>query len=151
MNRLPSLVFSALLLHACSGGGVPDCLVFTPVHVTTDGVVDVGMLTQGEVTEDAIRLETTAIEGAPQSSVFVELNTNCDDAACEPDVSCAPGTLDPVGGTVTCDISDDISGDSCSWSCQVSLTATVLDDDVCRDVYVVVDVIGEHDVVQVGR
>ena len=146
---LPSLF--ALLLPACSSSGVPDCLVFTPVHVTTDGVVDVGVLTQGEVAEDVIRVETTAIEGAPQSSVYVEVTTSCDDAACEPDVSCRPGTLEPVGSTVTCDIRDDISGDTCSWSCQISLTATVLDDGACRDVFVVIDAVGEHDAVQVGR
>ncbi|MCO4770450.1 MAG: hypothetical protein KDA24_10515 [Deltaproteobacteria bacterium] len=152
MNRLPLLLLASTLLSACAGGGggVPDCLVFTPVHATSDGVVDVETTIQGDVVEAAIDVETAAIESAPASGVIVELQTNCDDADCTPEFDCAPGTLDPVGTSVVCDVIDEIAGPTCNWTCQLSLTATVLDD-TCRDVFVVVDVAGAHEAPVPGR
>jgi|GEM_PF-5904982 len=153
MHRLAALTALSALLTACpggGGGGVPDCLVFNPVHATSGGVVDVGGMTMGETREDVISLETTGIEGAPSSGVFIEVATNCDDAACTPEFTCSPGSLDSVGDTVTCDVEDTITESSCMWSCQVSLTATVLDDELCRDVFEVVEVVGQH-AVPLGR
>lgn len=149
--RLATLSFGLLLLSACSGGGVPDCLVFTPVHATTGGVLDVGALFEGDTAEDVVAVETTGIEGAPSGSIFVEVQSNCDDPDCEPDFACEPGTLDPVGQTVTCDVTDNIVGLECSWSCQLSLTATVLDEDVCRDAFTLAEVVGDHVAPTLGR
>jgi hypothetical protein len=149
--RLLALAVLAAVAPACGGGNVPDCLVFTPVHATSGGQVDVGTLAETDVAVDVIEIETTAIEGAPGTGVFVEVVSSCDDPDCTPDFSCAPGTLDTVGDTITCDVSDAITGASCSWSCQVRLTATVLDEGVCRDVFALVDVVGLHDDLAVGR
>jgi len=151
-SALLILLSSLLFLPACSGsGGVPDCLVFTPTHETIDGVIDVGTLLQGDVVEDVVAVETTGIEGAPSGSVFIDVQWNCDDPMCEPDFLCAPGTLDPVGQTITCDVVDNIEGPECSWSCQLSLTATVLDDGVCQDVFTLAELAGEHLVPILGR
>ena len=146
--RLLTLPLLACLLTACpggGGGGTPDCLVFTPVHATSGGNVDVGAMIEGEVLEGVIEVETTAIEGAPSAGVFIDVQSNCDDPDCTPTFDCSPGTLDPVGTTVLCDVADEIEGDSCAWSCQLRLTATVLDTDVCRDVASLSTVVGTHE------
>lgn len=149
MARLP-LLLAAVGLLGCGEGGRPDCLVFTPTHDTVGGDVDIGVTTYGDVVEDRITFETTAIEGAP-ASLTLSVQSDCDDVDCAVDFDCGESAL-IAGDSITCSVEDSIEGaTACSWSCQLSLTALDLEADSCRDVLEVVTVVGEHEVTAPGR
>lgn len=138
------------LLASCGGSNIPSCLIFTPEHDTIDGLARAGETLQGDRVEDVIVLGTNAVDAAPLVGLTVLYDTNCDDEACAPTIECEPGTMD-VGDQVRCDVIDDLVNGACSWTCQVSVTATVLDNDVCRDTLAVVDVAGDHVEAMPGR
>lgn len=133
---------SVLLGLGCGGNNVPSCLLMTPEHTTQDGVAQAGQTIQGDRVEDVVIFGTTAIDAAPTAGLTMLYETSCADEACTPDIECDPSTL-AAGDSITCDVVDDLVA-ACLWSCQISITATVLDNDVCRDALVVADVAGEH-------
>ncbi len=147
--RISALVLVSLSLSAC-GSNTPDCVVFNPAHATVNGVVDVGEMARGDVAEEVVEVETTGLEGSATTGVLIEVQTNCDDEDCTPTFECAPTMLEP-GETVLCDVVDEIDGPACSWSCQLGLRATVLEDDVCEDALIVTELVGDHVEVAVGR
>lgn len=142
----PALLTLAVLLPVlagCPGSNVPTCVLFTPEHNTIDGIAQVGQTMTGDRVDDVVALGTNAIDAAPLQGLTVLYETSCDSADCAPTVECEPATFD-VGDTVRCAVLDELTVDTCAWSCQVSVTATVLDSDICRDTLAVVDVAGEH-------
>lgn len=147
--RISALILLVCLpLAACSN--TPECVVFNAAHATVNGVVDVGETAMGDTVEAVVEVETTGLEGSATTDVLIEVQTNCDDEACTPTFACEPTSIDP-GATVLCDVVDEIDGPACTWSCQLGLRATVLEDDVCDDALIVTELIGDHVEVAVGR
>ena len=122
---------------------MPTCVLFTPEHNTIDGIAQVGQTMEGDQVDDVVLLGTNAVDAAPLQGLTILYETSCDDEACTPTVECEPPTLD-VGDTVSCSVLDEIAQADCAWTCQVSVTATVLDSDVCRDTLAVIELAGEH-------
>jgi hypothetical protein len=137
------LVLVVPVLASCGGSNVPSCLLFTPEHNTIDGIAQVGQTMEGDQVDDVVLLGTNLVDAAPMEGLTVLYEVSCDDEACTPTVDCAPQVID-VGDAVSCSVLDEIAQGDCSWTCQVSVTATVLDSDVCRDTLAVIELAGEH-------
>lgn len=131
------------VLASCSVSNVPTCVLFTPEHNTIDGIAEVGQTMNGDMVGDVIRLGTSGIDASPVESLTVLYETSCDDEACAPTFDCGAQAIN-VGDSVSCAVLDEITEADCNWTCQVSVTATALDSDVCRDTLAVIDVAGEH-------
>ena len=150
MTRFLFFLVALPLLASCGGSNIPTCLLFAPEHSTVDGISQVQDTMNGDQVDDVVVLGTTAVDAAPLEGLTVLFDVACDDEACAPTFECAPATVD-VGDTVSCAMLDDLVSAACDWNCQVSVTATALDSDVCRDALEVVQVAGSHVDAMAGR
>ncbi len=140
---ISALVVLLPVLASCGTSNVPTCVLFTPEHNTTDGIAQVGETMNGDQVDDVVALRTNAVDAAPLEGLTALYEVSCDSEACAPTVNCDPGTFD-VGDLLGCDVVDELTLAPCAWSCQVSVTATALDSDVCRDTLTVIQLAGQH-------
>ena len=130
VRALPLLLL-ALFVVGCESDA-PPCAGLNPVHATTGGIADAGVLAVGETVEDVVLYQTTALTGVTESVHAVQYQLIEDDeaGACEVDLDCAPDEVE-VGEDIGCDLTLGSGDPACVWTAELAITVTHRNPDVC--------------------
>lgn len=132
-RRAVALLLPLLFLSACEEDA-PPCAGLSPVHATTEGIVEVGPLVLGQTAERVIDVQTSAISGVAETAHHVGFQIDADDAGgtCAMDLECGPPEIE-VGDDIACDLTSQATEPGCLFVADLAVTVTHLDSDVCSD------------------
>ena len=135
-TALGLLLAAVAVTTGCDIVQAPLCAAVTPLHETRDGRAEAGPLANGEVAVDLLLFDTTRVDGVGVDTFDVIWSVEPEDAASEGDcamsVSCDPDAFAP-GDALSCFVTDDVTGDACTYRAMVTVMVTAYDAAICTE------------------
>lgn len=127
-----------LLLTGCTQVVAPPCVTLSAHHETRASLAEAGEVTPGETVEALLDWEAEAHPQVEADSFTVEWFAEALDGdsngACAFDLDCGPDEVVGSAPTrLTCDLTNDVTFDACTFVARVTLNVTVFDSAICTD------------------